>query len=86
MGCGCGARGAQRVTAQPVPAQGRQPQQRIIQSKAVTRPESTPPQAFTSSAPQSLKCPKCNSHTVRVNISGRTRIQCSNNQCRKILS
>ncbi len=83
MGCGCGARGVQRVTAQKVAEPPKV--QRIIQNVAPPRME-PPPVAMTQAAPQSLKCPKCNSHTVRVNISGRTRIQCSNNQCRKVLS
>lgn len=85
MGCGCGAKGVQRITAQPVPQVSRP--QHIIQTRVSAPPRAeAAPIANTQAAPQSLKCPKCNSHTVRVNISGRTRIQCSNNQCRKILS
>jgi hypothetical protein len=88
MGCGCGSSGVQRT--QPVNDQVR-PQaaeqvrpQKIIQQKSATRPEIVP--IASAAAPNIIKCPKCDSHTIRVNISGRQRIQCSNSNCRKILS
>lgn len=84
MGCGCGAKGAQNIKAQAIP-QPERVANKVIQTKSLVRTDPPPVQAI-SSAPQGVKCPKCNSHTIRVNISGRTRIQCSNNQCRKILS
>ena len=88
MGCGCGSSGVQRsqqVTEQVRPQAADQVrQQRVIQQKSASRPEIVP--MVAASAPSIIKCPKCDSHTIRVNISGRQRIQCSNNTCRKILS
>ena len=88
MGCGCGSSGVQR--SQPVTEQVR-PQateqarpQKIIQIRSASRPEIAP--IASAAAPNIIKCPKCDSHTIRVNISGRQRIQCSNSNCRKILS
>lgn len=79
MGCGCGSRGVQRTM--PVTEQTRP--QKVVLTNRVTRSEPPP---LASAAPNIIKCPKCDSHTIRVNISGRQRIQCSNSKCRKILS
>ena len=84
MGCGCGSKSVQSIRPQQIP-ESVKPQNKIIHNSGAVRVDQIPLSSITP-APQSLKCPKCNSHTVRVNISGRTRIQCSNNQCRKILS